>query len=167
MRIPLTAGQAVTIHGWLAPKKTLSWNDVLNSDNLTFRSLHFDTNITKDLLYKMQPDISAWVKHGRVCLGDIAHLAHWSAHPIRDLKADLGNLLDMHWSAAEMHQRGVTYADLVEAGLTHETMALFGYTLYEWSTLGFRQADAEALTEASLSRLFRMTRVDVIRCCVK
>ena len=167
MKIPITAGQGLWIHGLWQPKRTLSWNNVLSNDSLTFRYLHFDLNIAKELLHKMQPDISQWVKAGRVGLPDAFLLTPWSAHPIKDLKADLGDVIHMKWSAFELQQLGVTYSDLLEAGLTHETMGLFGFTLYDWSLLGFKEADANALTEASLSRLFRMTRADVIRCCVK
>jgi hypothetical protein len=94
-------------------------------------------------------------------------LTPWSAHPIRDFHCDLGDLLYARWTPAQLQKMGVTYTDLVEAGMTHETMGLFGFTLYDWSTLGFKKTDAETLTEAVLSRLFHMTRADVIRWCAK
>ena len=165
MKIPLTAGQAVTIHGWLRPKETLSWTDVLANGALTMEFLHKTTNIPKELLHRMQPDISAWLKAGRVTLEEApSFLSVWAAHPIRDLKADLADVAAFGWNAKTMRTSGVTYCDLKDAGMTYETMALFGYTLYEWSTLGFSKTDAEGVPALALARLFGMTKPDVLRC---
>ena len=90
----------------------------------------------------------------------------WGAHPIRDLKADLADVAAFKWNAKTMRTSGVTYGDLKEAGMTHETMGLFGYTLYEWSTLGFSRSDAEGVPAHVLGRLFGMAKVDVLRCLV-
>jgi len=164
MRIPLTAGQAVTIHGWLQPKETLSWTDVLTDPALTFSFLHTHTKIPKELLHRLQPDIAAWAAAGRVRLEDMPALAQWGAHPIRDLNADLGDIIHMRWPAAVLAKSGVTYADLVGAGMTHDSMGLFGYTLRDWSVLGFSAADAERLHASALARLFNLTAADVIKC---
>jgi len=164
MKIPLTPGQIVTIHGWLTPKETLSWTDVLADEKLTFAFLHGQTKIPRDLLHRLQPDIAAWVSARKVELQDTPLLLPWGAHPIRDLKADLGDMIHVGWSAESMRKAGVTYADLVEAKMTPSSMPLFGYTLYEWSTLGFCEPDAARLTAPELGRLFGMTRGDVSRC---
>lgn len=166
MKIPLTAGQSVTIHGWLAPKETLSWADVLADESLTFAFLHGHTRISKELLHRLQPDIAAWVSARRVELQDIPDLTPWGAHPIRDLKADLGDMAQLGWSAFGMRRAGVTYADLVEIGMTPVSMQLFGYTLYDWSTLGFSESDAAKLSAPDLGRLFGLTRADVSRCFI-
>ena len=165
MRIPLTPGQAVTVHGWLRPKDTLSWTDVLANPQLTMSYLHSSVNIPKELLHRMQPDIMAWVRAGRVSVEDgPSFLSIWAAHPIRDLKADLADIAAFKWSAKTMRAAGVSYSDLRDAGMTHETMAVFQYTLYEWSTLGFTKADAEALPAHALCSLFCLTKPDVLRC---
>ncbi len=164
MRIPLTAGQAVTIHGWLQPKETLSWMDVLSNPLLTFSFLHIQTGIPKELLHRLQPDITAWVAEGRVRLEDTPSLSQWGAHPIRDLNADLGDIIHMRWPAAVMAKSGVTYSDLVDAGMTHDSMGLFGYTLCDWRVLGFTASDAERLHASALARLFNLTAADVIKC---
>lgn len=165
MKIPLTPGQAVTVHGWLRPKETLSWTDVLANPALTMGYLHKSANIPHELLHKMQPDITAWLKAGRVSVEEApSFISVWAAHPIRDLKADLADVAAFNWSAKTMKSSGVTYGDLREAGMTHETMGLFRYTLYDWSTLGFSRTDAEAVPAPVLGRLFRMAKVDVLRC---
>jgi hypothetical protein len=165
IKIPLTPGQAVTIHGWMRPKDTLSWMDVLSNEQLNMNYLHIHTKIPKELLHRMQPDIKAWVQANRANLSDAPSFIHiWAAHPIKDLKADLGDIIGFHWNAKTMRQAGVTYGDLREAGMTHETMGLFGYTLYEWSTLGFSRADADTVPAPVLTRLFCLTKMDVLRC---
>ena len=155
LKIPLTPGQSVTIHGWLKPKETLSWTDVLANGNLTMQYLTQTANIT------------AWLKAGRVTLEEApGFLTVWAAHPIKDLRADLADIAAFRWKAKTMRASGVTYSDLREAGMTHETMGLFPFTLYEWSTLGFSRTDAEAVPAHVLGRLFGMTKPDVLRCLV-
>jgi hypothetical protein len=166
MKIPLTAGQSVTIHGWMNPKETLSWGDVLANEQLTFSFLSTSTHISPVLLHRLQPDIGAWVSAKRVDLSDILMLAPWGAHPLRDLKADLGDLVHMGWRAHTLRGTGVTYSDLVDAGMTPDSMILFGYTLYDWSTLGFSESDAAAFPAPTLARLFGLTRADVSRCFI-
>ena len=167
MRIPLTAGQAVTVHGWLNPKETLTWTDVCGNEALTFRLLNKKAKISKELLHRMQPDITAWVVQGRVQLEDLASLGPWGAHPIRDLKANLGDIINLGWTATALSKSGVTYADLVEAGMTGEIMGLLGYTLYDWGLLGLSISDAEKIPAPVLGRLFNLTPGDVARCLKK
>jgi len=129
--------------------------------------LHRSANIPKELLHRMQPDISAWLNAGRVRVEEApSFISIWAAHPIRDLKADLADVASFKWGAKTMRGSSVTYSDLREAGMTHETMGLFGYTLYEWSTLGFTRADADGVPAHVLGRLFGMAKVDVLRCLV-
>lgn len=163
--IPLTPGQSVTIHGWLRPRDTLTWTDVLGNERLSMEFLHTKTKIPKELLHRLQPDIKAWLQAGRVRVEDAPSFINiWAAHPIRDLNADLADIMGFHWDAKTLRGTGITYSDLREAGMTHETMALFGFTLYEWSTLSFGKAEAEAVSPADAWRLFKMQKADVLKC---
>ena len=164
MKVPLTAGQAVTIHGWMNPKETLSWVDILRNPSLNFRYLNSSIGVSKELLHRIQPDIAAWVSAGRVQIEDTPSLVPWAAHPIRDLKADLGDIIHMRWPASVLSKVGVTYSDLLDAGMTPDSMGLFGYTLCDWSSIGFTARDAAKLPPPVLGRLFKMTHADVIRC---
>jgi len=164
MKIPLTPGQSVTIHGWSNPKETLSWTDILARPSLTFQFLVADARIPKELLHRLQPDIAAWKQAERISLSDVPLLGPWSAHPVKDLKADLSDLINLDWPAETLRKSGVTYADLLDVGLTPETMGMFGYTLLDWSHLGFCKADAERIPANHLARLFNLTRADVLRC---
>jgi hypothetical protein len=163
--IPLTPGQSVKIHGWLRPKDTLTWTDVLANGSLSMEYLHTKTKITKELLHRMQPDIKCWLNAGRVSVEDTPFFMHvWTAHPIKDCNAGLEDIIRFQWDAKTMREVGVTYADLCEAGMTYETMAVFGYTLYDWSTLGFGKIEAEAVGLADMWRLFKMQKQDVLKC---
>jgi hypothetical protein len=166
MKIPLTPGQSVTVFSWMSPKETLSWKDILADEKLTFAFLRRQACISKELLYRLQPDIQAWVASRRVTLDDILDLSMWEAHPTKDLKADLGDLVQLKWKASTMRNAGVTYADMVDAGMTPDSMGLFGYTLYDWTTLGFTESDAAGFSAPALGRLFGLTRADVSRCFI-
>ena len=61
-----------------------------------------------------------------------------------------------------MHQMGVGMQDLVELGMTPETMALFGFTLSGWSMIGLTRAYAENIPMHTLYRVFRIARQDVL-----
>lgn len=161
MRIPISPGQAVTIHGWLRARQALTWSDVLFVKNLTFQTL-LSYNIPEQDLYILQPDLQAWVRAGRATLQDCPRMRAWDAHPIRDFKADLADIVTMHWSYDTLSRMGVDYEELLGLGLTADTMNLFGYTLMMWSTLGFRRSHAEAIPSTTLFRMFGMTKPDVL-----
>ena len=162
MRIALTPGQAVTIHGWLRARQTLTWGDVLaNQQGLEFSKL-MSFNLGEQELYVLQPDLQAWVRSGKATLVDCPKMRAWDAHPIRDFKADLADLVGAHWPHETLSRMGVTYDDLLGLGLTPETMNLFGYTLTMWASTGFRRAHAEVIPPNTLFRMFGMAKQDVL-----
>ena len=165
MRIALTPGQAVTVLGWINPKLFLTWDDILGNELLTFSFLTQRVHIAASMLYKLQPDAHAWLQSKRVALSDCVEMyEHWKLHPIRDFKADLGDLIGTKWSGDTMNNIGLTYEDLVEAGLTPGTMALFTkLTLAGWVKVGFEKRYAVKIHESSLVRLFKMSKQDVMR----
>jgi len=161
MKIALTPGQAVTVHGWWRARQSLCWSDVLSNPALTFDAL-LSYNITEQDLYVLQPDLRAWIQTGRAYLQDCPRMRMWDAHPIKDFKADLADIVAAHWPVDVLSRMGVTYQDLVELGLTPETMNLFNFTLMMWSTLGFRRQHAEAIAPSTLFRLFSMSKQDIL-----
>ena len=161
MRIALTPGQAVSIHGWMRARQTLTWPDVLSLKDLTFQTL-LSYNLQEQDLYVLQPDLQAWVRAGRATLADCPKMRPWDAHPIRDFKADLADIVGMHWPQEALARMGVDYEELLGLGLTPETMNLFGYTLMMWASVGFRRAHAEAIPANTLFRLFGMSKQDVL-----
>jgi len=161
MRITLTPGQAVSIHGWMGARLTLTWGDVLSKDTLTFGKL-VSFNISEKSMYVLQPDLQAWIRQDRAALADCPRMRSWDAHPIKDFKADLADLVSMQWSHDVLTKMGVGYDDLLGLGLTPDTMCLFPYTLMMWSSLGFRRVHADGIPRNTLFRLFGMTREDVM-----
>lgn len=161
MRIALSPGQAVSIHGWLRARQTLTWGDVLTQEGLTFSKL-LSFNLGEQDLYVLQPDLQAWTRQGKATLADCPRMRAWDAHPIRDFKADLADLVGMHWPHEALTRMGVTYEDLLQLGLTAETMNLFGFTLMMWASLGFRRPHAEATPPNTLYRLFGMAKHEVL-----
>lgn len=161
MRITLTAGQAVSIHGWMRARYSLTWGDVLANDRLNFAEL-LSFNLREQDLYVLQPDLQAWVRAGKAALVDCPRMRPWDAHPIRDFRADLADIVGMHWPTETMVKMGVTYDDLLLLGLTPETMTLLNYTLLMWASMGFRRNHAETVPPQTLYRLFGMTKQDVL-----
>ena len=161
MRIALTPGQAVTIHGWLRARQTLTWGDVLSNKELTFASL-LASNVAEQELYVLQPDVQAWIRPGKATLADCPRMRPWDAHPVRDFKADLADVVGVHRPHETMIRVGVSYDDLLGLGLTAETMNLFGYTLMMWASIGFRRSHAEAIPPNTLFRMFCMAKQDIL-----
>ena len=162
MKIPLTAGQAVTVHGWIRARRCLTWGDVLSNDALTFRFLLASANLPEHALFTLQPDLESWVKSERATLEDAPHMMAWGVHPIRDLHADLADLVRTHWTPETFKRLGVTMDDLTAVGLTPNNMRIFGFTLHGWATLGMTRAFAETIPVHTLFQLFRVPRPDVL-----
>ncbi len=162
MRLKLTAGQAVYLHGWLEARRTLRWPDVLANQSLTFERMRL-ANVSALALHQLQPDIAAWTKHRRAQIEDCPQMEPWAAHPIKDFHADLADLIALRWAPELLVRMGVTYADLVEIGLTPANMALFDFTLLGWAHVGFSRAVAQGIPDPALSRLFGMPKQDVLR----
>ena len=163
MRIKLTPGQMVYLHGWMAPKKTLTWGDVLSHPHLTLQFL-LSANLPLHQLHQLQPDAKAWAKNGRADLHDCPLMGQWGAHPIHDFRAEIGELVNLRWPAEALVRMGVTYEDLVGLGLTPATMALFTHlTLVGWAQLGFRKEHALRVHEPALVALFGLPKADVLR----
>jgi len=163
MKILLTPGQAVCLHGWWRARPSLTWPDVLADEALTFGRL-FDVNLREQDLFLLQPDLQAWIKLSRVSLADCPRMRPWDAHPVRDFRADLADLIAMRWSADTLARMGVSYTDLQSLGVTADTMALFNFTLMMWSSLGFQRAHAVEVPHNTLYRLFNMSKQDVLAC---
>lgn len=164
MRLHLTAGQACYLHGWMAPKLTLSWQDVVSNSSLTFSKL-LSAKLSPGALHQLQPDATAWFSAGRVTMAECPLMAdQWGAHPVRDFGADLGDIAGQRWAADTMQRMGISYQDLKDLGLTPEGMALFTHiTLHGWAQLGLSRADVLQVPEPVFTRLFRMTKADVLR----
>ena len=164
MRIVLTAGQAVLAHGWIRAREFLTWGDVLNNEKLTFVYLTGTLRVSEFNLHNLQPDLQAWIKAGKASLEDCPQMTLWDAHPINDFGADLADLIRMQWQADQFKKMGIFYDQLLELGLTPETMMLFRFTLMNWITIGFTRKHCEMMPENVVIRLFSMNKIQTMGC---
>jgi hypothetical protein len=156
--VSLTPGQAVNIHGWFAPKTTLEWQDVVNRADLTFETLK-QRNLTLRQLHELQSSVEEWVRHGQVTLAHGPEMAElWLVHPVRDMRADLGDLIAIRWSAVTLRKMGVTWTDIKQLGAGPAIMPMFGFTLLGWQGLGFGRHDLSEMTDAEIAVTFGLTR---------
>lgn len=161
MRIALSPGQAVSIHGWWRARQGLTWGDVLANEALGFASL-LSFNLTEHDLYVLQPDLQAWVRTSKATLQDCPRMRPWDAHPIKDFKADLSDIIRAEWSSETLGRTGVTFDELQMLGLTAEAMPLMNYTLMMWANIGFKRHHAERMAHNLLFNLFGMSKQDVL-----
>lgn len=139
----------------------LTWSDVLAQESLSFpRLLSF--NLTEQDLYVLQPDLQAWVRAGKASLPDCPRMRPWDAHPVRDFKADLSDIVRARWGSDVMGRVGVTYDDLLDLGMTPEAMPLMNYTLMMWTEIGFKRHHADRIPANQLFNLFGMAKQDVL-----
>ncbi len=161
--IKLTPGQAVSLHSWSTPRLSLQWTDVVENERITFARCK-ECNVPLKLLHQMQPDIREWKQHGGVTLVHLPEMQHlWNAHPIRDMQADLSDLLRMRWTADTLKRLHVTMDDLREIGLTADNMTLFGFTLFGWVSLGLNTDDIMEMNDGQIARNFGLTRHAVLQ----
>lgn len=164
MRIVLTPGQAIMVHGWIRAREYVTWSDILANDKLTFTYLHETVRVSTAMLHHLQPDLQAWIKNKRATLEDCPNMSNWGAHPIQDFKADLADIIRMKWQASQLKSMNVMYDNLLELGMTPEVMILFGYTLLSWTEIGFTKHHCENFPEYTLYRLFMLNKVQVLAC---
>jgi len=74
--IRLESEQSLSLFGYFAAKKTLTWHDIQCSPNITL-GLCIASGIPCDKLYKMQPDIKEWIRLGRANVNDCMHMTPW------------------------------------------------------------------------------------------
>jgi hypothetical protein len=130
----LTARQATLVHGWLNPKNTLVWADVVALKLTMDKLLAF--GLTANNLLTIQPDPMQWTRHGGAGLKHLRLMILWPANPFEHLGADLADLLGMNLKVDELVRMNVTYDQLVRHGMTARTEAMFKFSREEWEVLG-------------------------------
>jgi len=162
MKIVLTAGQGVLVHGWIRAREYMTWGDILNNEKLTFNYLTQQVGLTEFMLHNLQPDLQSWIKHNKATMQDCPYMRLWDAHPINDFKCDLADLIRMKWQPDVYKSMGIYYDSLLTLGLTPETMTLFGFTLMSWIHLGFNRAHCEPIPETIAYRLFGIPKLQLL-----
>ena len=132
----LTPRQSTLIFGWLNPREELVWSDILKLKLTMDQLVSFGLNAT-DLL-TLQPDPSEWTRHAGAGLKHARFMQPWGANPFAHFGADLADVISMKLSLAEMLRMDISYAQLVEQGMTEHTERLFKLDDEEWQMLGRR-----------------------------
>jgi hypothetical protein len=158
----LTATQAIDLYGMWYPKRVLSWKQVEDNPEFSWKRLRA-CGISPSELYKLQPDPQPWIDLKHIDIQDVTEMGMWNIHPIRQMKCTLSQLALLHWPVDVLIRVGLTYDDLVEAGLSIQTLPIFGFTLLNWNSLGMRKRHLEAATELQCIQAFGMKKAQV--CC--
>jgi hypothetical protein len=161
--VKLSASQSVSIHGMWNPRPVLLWVDVQQNPSFTWRYL-LSIGISKTQLMQLQPVGSEWLLlPGRVHLTDIPEMSAWCIHPIRDMGCTLPDMLQLHWTADMMTRMCVTYDDLLAIGMNSHTMALFGFTLLQWTHLNFTRQHVLAMSEEDTITALNMPHMQLLQ----
>jgi hypothetical protein len=159
--LKLTASQAIEIYGMWNPKRLLSWKQVEDNPELTWKKLRQSGCSVTDL-YRLQPDSEPWIQGKRIDVEDIREMSTWNIHPIRQMNCSLAQLALLHWPADVFIRMGVTYEDLLQAGLTIQSLPIFGFTLLNWSYMGLKCRHVESASELECVQVFGMKKAQVL-----
>ena len=141
----------------------LNWKIVADRADLTLKQLHL-LGLNEHQLLKMQPDKFAWISNKRVELCDIVLVPSWRIHVTKDMGASIVDIARMNLTAEFLQHTGVTFPDMVDAGLTLNTMLLFGYNLTAWVHLGLYRDFLRDMTDVQSVSLFKMPQSYVVQC---
>jgi hypothetical protein len=161
--VDLTPSQSIAIYGWRNPLRILDWKVVLDRDELTFKVL-YGLGLTEKQLFTLQPDKTAWISEKRLDLNDITLVPKWQVHVTRDMKASFVDIAQMNLSAEFLQHTGVTFDDIVGAGLTLNLMMLLPLTLISWVHLGLHREFLTDLTDVQSHALFHIPKNMVMQC---
>lgn len=161
--IDLVPSQSIAIYGWTNPLRILKWTIVIQMEELTFKAL-YRLGLTEKQLFTLQPDKMAWISEKRLDLDDITLVPSWRVHVTRDMKASFVEIAQMNLSADFLQHTGVTFEDLVGAGLTLNLMMLLPLTLIAWVNLGLHGAFLADLTDVQSHALFHIPKNLVMQC---
>ena len=74
--IRLESEQSIALYGFINPKTTLTFRDVLENAKITLASC-IACGVPASKLQRMQPDIKKWIQHGKTTIHDTPHLEPW------------------------------------------------------------------------------------------
>lgn len=162
--VRLTSPQIVRIFGWLDFHPMLTWVDVQNNTYISFKFL-LQCGVTTLQLFRLQQDPSAWVQYGGLQLEDCLDMTQWPLHPVRHMRADLADVLQIRWTSGQMLRVGLTISDLLNLGMTPTVMSKFDFTLHCWVALGLQRLHIVEWTDQELHCVFKMSRHQVYASC--
>jgi len=158
----LTPLQSCTLHGWLNPRRSLHWDDVAKSKDMTLESL-LSSGLTAIDLKMIQPDVLAWIKHKQVGLSEVASMVEWPLHPVLHLRANIGDLATMHFPPALLRRLGITYEFMrSQMRMDDDWMKIMHYGPGEWANIGFGRSQAVAMGRKRVEWVFEPMEFDAL-----
>ena len=162
----LSAQQSVSIYGYKQPLRVLNWKVVADRDDLTFKRL-YGLGLTEKQLLVLQPDKNIWIQDKGLQLSDITLVPSWKVHVTRDMHATIVEIAMLNLSPEFMQHTGVTFADLVDAGLTLNLMMILKLNLTSWVHLGLYRDFLTDLTDVQSIALFSLPKNMVMQCVLE
>ena len=186
LSVPLSAAQAVRVHGWLNPHRWLSWDTLTRRRDLTFsktlallkgdkrvvvlRSENNSHHVERDrenytavlhMLYALQPNVCQWILEEKVTITDYEQLhTLWVVDPLTDFggQIKIGELLLAGLSFEALKGCRLTVDALFGCGMTAENMSLFRFTLHQWLDLGLGSKHLDAFSFSNTELVFGVTK---------
>lgn len=183
----LTPLQSVTLHGWLSPKRTLTWGDVVANDRITPKRLLVDAGIPPDDIRRLQPDVYEWIEKKYVSYEDVPYMAMFPLDPLEHLHGDVSTLVTHRYPCWLLRDIGINYRRLRDRHhMDARWMAMLGLSIQascaqptqntcvvawisdtvptlfrmekEWATLGMTVRDVQAMHESEVREVFGVTK---------
>jgi hypothetical protein len=164
--VNLSAQQSVSIYGYKKPLRVLNWKVVADRDDLTFKRL-YGLGLTEKQLLVLQPDKTIWIQDKGLQLSDITLVPSWKVHVTRDMHATIVEIAMLNLSPEFLQHTGVTFADLVDAGLTLNLMMILKLNLTSWVHLGLYRDFLTDLTDVQSIALFSLPKNMVMQCVLE
>lgn len=160
--IQLTPTQSVSLHGWLKPRKVLTWADVVENEGITVQKMTA-FKINQAQMKLLQPDIHEWINRKGVGYAEVPYMFEFPLHPISHLHGDLSTLLEYRYGARLLKRLGLGYQEMRCIGMNAAWMKMFRFSIQEWITLGLTTADVRAdMSEEDTLEVFGKTREAVM-----
>ncbi len=70
----------------------------------------------------------------------------------------------MQWDVTTFKKLGIDMNDLIQLGLSPETMSLFRFSLMNWMQIGMRREHCSVMPESTVIRLFGITKIQALSC---
>lgn len=163
LMLHLTDGQSVRVHGWLKPKRTLTWEDIAAVPRMTVPFLAMQGIAPKDIR-TLQPDIMRWIHERRVSFEDVPYMTDWPLHPITHLGGDISTLVRFGYPPELLLKLGLDFRMLTSLGLNTQWMKLFDFSLKDWVGLGMTERDTDGMSDNDIRGLFGTDRQSLALC---
>ena len=113
---------------------------------------------------KLQGDKSMWIMYKRLELSDILVLPSWKLHVTKDFHAHITAIAMLNLTHEFLQYTGVTFEDLVEAGLTVNLMMLLKLSLNAWIQLGATVEFMQSMQDTQSMALFGIPKNLTLLC---